>query len=54
MKTWIIALLVAVIAIGGALGAFAACQTVETTGTVAGGSGCVNGGSLVQGPPSVR
>ncbi len=34
MKNWIIAVLVAVIAIGGALGAFAASQTVETTETV--------------------
>ncbi len=34
MKNWIIAALVAVIAIGGSLGAFAATQTVETTETV--------------------
>ena len=34
MKNWIIAVLVGVIAIGGALGAFAATQTVETTETV--------------------
>ena len=34
MKNWIIAALVGVIAIGGALGAFAATQTVETTETV--------------------
>ena len=34
MKNWIIAALAGVIAIGGALGAFAATQTVETTETV--------------------
>ena len=34
VKNWIIAALVGVIAIGGALGAFAATQTVETTETV--------------------